>query len=301
MRWGMNDKQKDDTGPEILFSDWIKTSTSFWKSMLSMWPNLYAAGSNTSDSKKEGKTSRFQTSLESSQKTWKAWSRIFGEQETMKTIFNGTGELPEIFLKIAQTCANTFVRFQQQWLEKAGKVQESTKAFTFENLGEDAVKVWIQLYETELRKIFDMPQIGLTRLYQEKMNRAFDKYNLFQTRMTEFLQILSLPMEKSFQVMQEKLTELADEGHLPEGSKAYYQMWIKILEGHYMTLFQSAEYTKILNQTLHSMSEFSEAKKELLQSTLLYMLPVPTQKEMDELYKEIYLLKKRIKALEKRL
>ena len=30
------------------------------------------------------------------------------------------------------------------------------------------------------------------------------------------------------------------------------------------------------------------------------MLPVPTQKEMDELYKEIYLLKKRIKELEKR-
>jgi hypothetical protein len=30
------------------------------------------------------------------------------------------------------------------------------------------------------------------------------------------------------------------------------------------------------------------------------MLPVPTHKEMDELYKEIYLLKKRIKALEKK-
>jgi polyhydroxyalkanoate synthesis regulator phasin len=67
-----------------------------------------------------------------------------------------------------------------------------------------------------------------------------------------------------------------------------------------MTLFQSSEYTKTLNKTLHSMSEFSEAKKELLQDTLLYMLPVPTQKEMDELYKEIYLLKKRIKELEKR-
>ena len=30
------------------------------------------------------------------------------------------------------------------------------------------------------------------------------------------------------------------------------------------------------------------------------MLPVPTHKEMDELYKEIYLLKKRIKELEKK-
>jgi class III poly(R)-hydroxyalkanoic acid synthase PhaE subunit len=296
----MNDKQKDDIGPEFFLGDWIKTSMAFWESMVSMWPNIHAAGRNTRDSKRDGKTSRYQTSLESTQKTWKAWSRIVSEPETMKTIFNDAGELPEIFLKIAQTCADSFVRLQQQWLEKAGKFQESTKSFTFENIGEDAVKMWAQLYETELRKIFNMPQIGLTRFYQEKMNQTIDKYNIFQTRVTEFLQILSLPVETSFQVMQEKLTELADEGNLPEGSKAYYQMWIKILEGHYMTLFQSVEYTKILNQTLNSMSEFSEAKKELLQSTLLYMLPVPTQKEMDELYKEIYLLKKRIKALEKR-
>jgi hypothetical protein len=132
------------------------------------------------------------------------------------------------------------------------------------------------------------------------MIRSVDKFNLFQSSLTEFLRLLSLPMERSLQILQEKLTELADEGSLPEDSKVYYQMWIKILEGHYMTLFQSSEYTKTLNKTLHSMSEFSEAKKELLQDTLLYMLPVPTQKEMDELYKEIYLLKKRIKELEKR-
>jgi polyhydroxyalkanoate synthase subunit PhaE len=296
----MNEKQKDHIGPEIFLGDWIKTSMSFWETMVSMWPNIHSADSKPPNSKKEGKTNRLQTSWESTQKTWKSWSRIVSEPETMKTIFDGTGELPEILLKIAQTCMGSFVRLQQQWLEKAGKFQESTKSFRFENLGEDVVKMWRQLYETELRKIFNMPQIGLTRFYQEKMNQTIDKYNIFQAHVNEFIQTLSLPVEKSFQVMQEKLAESADEGHLPEGSKAYYQMWIKILEGHYMTLFQSVEFTKILNQTLYAMSEFSEAKKELLQSTLLYMLPVPTQKEMDELYKEIYLLKRRIKALEKR-
>ncbi len=295
----MEYKQEDARGPEV-FSDWIKTSMAFWESMVSMWPNIHSPGGKMPDSNKDGKTSRFQTSWESTQKTWKSWSRIVSEPETMETIIKGTGGLPDIFLKIAQTCMNSFANLQQHWLEKAGKFQESTKSFTFENLGEDVVKVWTQLYETELRKIFNVPQIGLTRFYQEKMNQTIDKYNIFQTRVTEFLQILSIPVEKSFQVMQEKLTELANEGNLPESSKAYYQMWIKILEGHYMTLFQSVEYTKVLNQTLHSMSEFSESKKELLQSTLLYMLPVPTQKEMDELYKEIYLLKKRIKTLEKR-
>jgi polyhydroxyalkanoate synthase subunit PhaE len=296
----MNENEQNKSSPETLFADWMKKSTAFWESMASTWPAFNKAGGVTPDSKREDKTSRFQKSWESTQKTWKAWSQIATEPETMETLFKETGVLPEIFLKIAQTCLNSFVHFQQQWLERAGKVQESTKSYTFENIDEDVVKVWSELYETELRKIFNIPQLGLTRFYQEKMIRSVDKFNIFQSSLTEFLRLLSLPMEKSFQVMQGKLTELADKGNLPEDSKAYYQMWIKILEGHYMKLFQSSEYTNILNKTLHSMSEFSEAKKELLQDTLLYTLPVPTQKEMDELYKEIYLLKKRIKELEKR-
>ena len=296
----MNDNKKNRIGPETFFSDWMKISMKFWESTASMWPAFNNTSGAARDSKRDDNTSRFQKSWESTQKTWKAWSKIATEPETMETLFKETGVLPEIFLKIAQTGLNSFVHFQQQWIERAGKVQESTKSYTFENLDEDAVKLWTQLYETELRKLFNMPQLGLTRFYQEKMIRTMDKYNMFQTRVTEFLRLLSLPMEKSFQVLQEKLTSLADDGNLPEDSKAYYRMWIKVLEGHYMTLFQSSEYTKVLNKTLHSMSEFSEAKKDLLQDTLLYMLPVPTQKEMDELYKEIYLLKKRIKDLERR-
>jgi len=296
----MNENEQNKSGPETLFADWMKTSTAFWESMASMWPAFNTVGGVTPDSERDDKTSRFQKSWESTQKTWKAWSHIITEPETMKTLFKETGMLPEIFLKIAQTGLNSFVHLQQQWLERAGKVQESTKSYTFENIDEDAVKVWTKLYETELRKIFNIPQLGLTRFYQERMIRSVDKFNMFQSNLTEFFRLLSLPMEKSFQVLQERLVALADEGNLPEDSKVYYQMWIKILEGHYMTLFQSSEYTKILNKTLHSMSEFSEAKKDLLQDTLLYTLPIPTQKEMDELYKEIYLLKKRIKELENR-
>ena len=46
------------------------------------------------------------------------------------------------------------------------------------------------------------------------------------------------------------------------------------------------------------MSDFSIVKKELMED-LLGTMPVSTHKDVDDLYKEIYLLKKRIKALEK--
>ena len=296
----MNENEQAKFGPENFFSDWMKTSTAFWDSMTSMWSVFNSSGDGSPDSNKDDQTGRFQRSFKSTQKTWKIWAQIFTEPETMETLFKESGMFPEIFFKIAQTGLNNFVHLQQKWLERAGKIQESTKSYAFKDIDEDTIKVWSELYQTELRKIFNIPQVGLMRFYQEKMIRSVDKFNIFQSHLTKFLHLLSLPMEKSLQILQEKLAQLADEGNLPEDSKVYYKMWIKILEGHYLTLFQSSKYTTSLNNILHAMSEFSEAKKELLQDTLLYMLPVPTQKEMDELYKEIYLLKKRIKELEKR-
>ena len=67
-----------------------------------------------------------------------------------------------------------------------------------------------------------------------------------------------------------------------------------------MTLFQSPEYVKTLGKTLDTMSEFSAAKNAVMED-ILNILPISTQKDMDDLYKEIYLLKKRIKTLEKKL
>ena len=65
-----------------------------------------------------------------------------------------------------------------------------------------------------------------------------------------------------------------------------------------MTLFQSPEYIQTLGKTLETMSAFSLARNDVLEDTL-NSLPIPKQKDMDELYQELYLLKKRIKVLEK--
>jgi polyhydroxyalkanoate synthesis regulator phasin len=99
--------------------------------------------------------------------------------------------------------------------------------------------------------------------------------------------------------MQAKLAEMAEAGELPDDARAYYQMWIKILEGHYMTLFKSPEYAETMSQTLNALEDYKMTSSKVVED-ILEMFPVPTQKDMDELYKEIYLLKKKIKALEKK-
>ncbi len=294
----MNEKQQEKTGPEALLETWMRMSTEFWGSMAQMWPDASKI-SGTSNTSKKGEKSRLQESWESTLATWQALSSVMSKPGAREDLFQGIGTRPEIMLKMVQAGLDGFLHLQRDWLERAGRIGKSTEAYKFEDLDQGAFKALSELYEKEFKQFLNIPQLGLTRSYQERMNQVVDKFNLFQAIVGEFLYLLYLPIEKSSKVVQEKMTELADEGKLPEDSMDYYRMWVRILEGHYMTLFKSPEYTQTLGRTLDAMGEFAVARRQILQDAM-QSLPVPTQKDMDELYKDIYLLKKRIRELEKK-
>ena len=288
---------EDNSAPGTLLEAWMKSATGFWDSMAKAWTGPLRA-SETPKPPGGAHGSRVQESMESALTMWQAISSIMNEPGAMDSLFQGINALPEVLLRMGQTGWDRYFQLQQQWFEKAGKIGERTEAYKFENLDQDAFKAWTEIYEEEFRKFLNVPQLGLTRSYQERMGRFTDRFNLFQGAMAQFMYLLYLPMEKSFKVMQEKLEALTGEEGLPEDSQAYYRMWVKILEGHYMTLFKSSEYTQILSKTLGAMEEFTMARQELLQDAL-QSLPVATHKEMDDLYKELYDLKKKVRQLEK--
>jgi len=213
--------------------------------------------------------------------------------------FSNLGQtMPDILSKVVQASWRSYFYLQQQLLEKAGRIGESPRAFNFDNLDQEVFKAWTEIYEQEFQKFFYIPQLGLTRFYQEKISQSLDKYNRFQSQYAEFMHLIFLPIEKTFKVLQQQLSEMAQEGKLPENSNDYYKLFIKNLEGHYMSLFKSPDYVTAMNKTLDALEDFVAARNAITQD-LLKTMAVPTQDELDELYKELYLMKKRIKILEK--
>ena len=291
--------QKDQTADfSPLLAEWIKAATQIWTSAAKFQPKPGAdAGQSEPD---QGATDgRAQETWNASFTAWQAAASAMGDPTFWSAFLKGSNAMPEMMFKIANSGWESFLQLQRQWLEKAGTAGETTQAYDFDHLDEDFFKIWSEVYEKELRQYFNIPQLGLLRFYQEKINRATDQYNRLNAALGAFLHLLSLPVEKSLKVMQTQLNQMADEGKLPENPKDYYNMWIKILEGHYMTLFKSPDYVESMGKTLDTMNEFMAIRQEVAED-LLQTLPVPTQREVDDLYKEIYLLKKKIKALEKR-
>jgi class III poly(R)-hydroxyalkanoic acid synthase PhaE subunit len=280
-----------------LLEAWMKMADEFWKSTALPGPS-----SSDTYGMPEGfqkKTdNKFQESFESTMKMWSTMSSVLREPKAMDAVTKGAAAVPEIITRTIGSVWEGYFRIQQQIIEKLGRIGEDTEAFTFEKLDENIFRVCADIYEKELSPFFKVPQLGLTRFYQERLDDTLDKYHTFQISFAEFLRLLYLPIEKSVKVLQQKLEELTREGRLPENSQDYYRLWIKILEGHYMTLFKSPEYAETLSETLNTFEDYLSARDQILQDSL-QSVPVPTTREMDELYREIYHLKKKVRKLEK--
>jgi hypothetical protein len=295
----MSQDQQQKAGPEFLLGAWMKTATDFWGSMTEMWQSTLATQQKSTSSQKNAKA-RPQELWDASFNIWQTMVSAYSTPETMDAAARGMHALPEIVLRMAKTGWEGYFHLQQQWLEKAGTIGSRTEAYKFEDLDRDTFRAWLEIYQKDFGQFLNIPQLGLTRSYQERINRAVDKFNLFQVEAAEFLYLFYLPLEKSLRVMGENFQELSQEGNLSDNFKDYYNMWIKILEGHYMTLFKSPEYTLALSKAINSVEDFIDARQELLADGLK-ALHIPTEKDMDELYKELYLLKKKVKALEKKV
>jgi hypothetical protein len=234
---------------------------------------------------------------------FKIWYPIFltlSEAKTREILLKEINMLPEIISKMAKTGWEAYDYLQQNLTERLGKTGKSAEAFKFEDLDQDMFKAWIDIYKEEIKQFLSIPQMGITSLYQERINQVVNKFNLFQSAIAEFSHVLSMNMEESFRIMQERMGKLKEEGKEPKDLKEYYLIWLKILENNNKDLLKSPQYTEIMNKTLVAMEDFLKARQDALQD-VLQTIPVATKKEMDQLSKQIYLLNKQVKELTKKV
>jgi class III poly(R)-hydroxyalkanoic acid synthase PhaE subunit len=269
------------------WSEWMESAASLWLSAAQSWQELSTSLAGCS---------RTEEYMQASLSIWRAfvlpWTQVQGPEakESQQPSFDmiqaimqvmGPGGLSQEIFK---------------WLWNKGEVT----GHGFEKFQHEAVKAWTAIHEKGIQPLLKIPQVGLTRVHQEEINRLADKFNGYQGAVSEFQMLLSFPMEKSFADLKEELDRLREKGEPAEDFKVYYGMWIKILENHYMSLFRSQEYRLALSRLLNETAAFRITGNDVLMEFLEF-LPIPTNKEMDELYKELYSLKKQTKEAAKKI
>ena len=288
---------KNDTAAEEKAEsmDWNKVIQEYWLPLFKPWSGVF----QSSEVGDHGQFNQGRTvdSLQATVRMWQAMTGAMGEPLAFEHFQKATEVTPDIALGFAQTCLQSFVSLQGRAGEWIQNRASSLSADEVQELDRVLIKELTETYEKEFSKYLKVPQVGLGRFHQERSLHATDKYNTFQLVLLEFLHMLYLPVERSLKSLQEKMAEMAEAGPLDEKSKTYYNLWIKLLEGEYMELFQQPEFADLMGKTLGALNEFVGARQAVIDD-VLKQLNIPTNQDMDELSKEIYLLKKRVRALE---
>lgn len=284
-------RQSTKTGPASPL-DWMNMLTAFWSPFFNPMSGGDPPNQSASAFQSQG---RLDEGLQSTIKLWQVMFKSMASPAALETFQSATQTAPEILLRFTQTYLNSFMRFQTEVADMFAKTGKPVSAHEFQELDKELLHRWTDIYQKEFSQYLNMPQIGLGRFYQEKALRAIDKSNMFQAAVSEFLHVLYLPIEKSFKIVQQKISEMADTGELEDNPRAYYRMWVQILEGCYMELFKQPEFPVALGKTLQALNEFQRSRQAVI-NDLLRFLSVPTQDDLDELYKEIHVLKKRLRS-----
>ena len=287
----MTEKQTTAKAQDASPLDWINMLTEFWSPLI----NTVGAGLQSLQPTKPAEPKgRLDEGLQSTVKLWQMMVKTMASPSAIDTFQSATQTTPDILLGLTQTCMRSFTAFQSQIVDWMAKTGQSATLHDIQDFDKDLLHRWTDMYQKEFSQYFNIPQLGLGRFYQEKAMQAVDKSNLFQAAVAEFIHILYLPIEKSFKILQQKISDMTDEGELDENPKVYYKLWIQVLEGCYMELFKQPEFPDALRRTLEAMNAFFSARQEVI-NDLLKSLAVPTQDDLDELYKEIHLLKRRMR------
>ncbi len=273
---------------------WVKSMGDFWTTMAQGWTQTMSAKPEADID------ARMYTAFSNGLKNWQTTAGVMSSPDGLDALLKGAGAMPDILLQITRAALDGVLEMQQKVMENAGRMGETVEAYRFKDIDENLFRAWSDIYEKEFKKFFYLPQLGLFRGYQEKIGLAADKYHQFQVQVSEFIRILGLPFNRSLQVMQAKVAEMADAGELPDDPQAYYELWVKVLEGHFMTLFQTPEYGQTMGKAINALAELAVAKNAVLED-MISVLPVARQTEMDDLAQEVYRLKKRVRALEKQI
>lgn len=235
-------------------------------------------------------------SWEDGLKNMAAVLKLMAAPDNQEALAKGLTAYSEVMAHTTGESIENLLEFQSSALKGLAKMGEHTKAFSIDELDHTAFESYREWYINEFQKYLYTPKIGLPRELHEKSSTLVDKTHIFQTHLAELLFLFTLPLAKANRMMQKKFKAKLKDGEIPEDSSEVYNQWIRELEEHYLELLKSEEYTKVLNHTITSLVDYRELKTDLM-SGVLKQMQIPSNKEMDEVYKDLYQMKKQIRMM----
>ncbi len=300
----MSDSSQQENDINRLMQSWADSALHFWKSV---GTGQGKGGEPTGFSfpfaaAEEGGEDTFRTyrSWETALNTLTSLWQLMAAPQNQEATLKSAGSFSETMFQAAAESLENFTEFQNQLVRSAAKIQEHTTAYNFEDLDHGTFESFRELYRSEIQKYLFIPKLGLPREFHERLSQLTDRSTLFSSHLVELMCLFSVPFEKTNRMLQRQAKLNLEKGEFYTDAKQAYNDWVKVLEGNFMELLKSSEYTGVLNETINALAAYKSVKNDVIE-VFTKDLQIPTNKEMDEVYRDLYQMKKTIRELSRKV
>jgi class III poly(R)-hydroxyalkanoic acid synthase PhaE subunit len=159
--------------------------------------------------------------------------------------------------------------------------------------------IWQKTVLDTVGRLINLPALGMSRQYEERLKSALDAYLQFQAILPVYYSTFQTASRRASERLFQESRDLAADTS-PEGFRKFYRRWVKIHEDTYFELFRKPEFAELMNKVVDRGLTLRQRINELSKQQL-QVLNVPTQEEMDHVYRSLYEHRSKIKELERRI
>ncbi|MBF0472256.1 MAG: hypothetical protein HQK91_03465 [Nitrospirae bacterium] len=218
--------------------------------------------------------------------------------------FNNADSMKEFYgyaSKLIDTWGGSSQNIIKPWLDAMQR--SGTPFMSFAGGDMDAgLKIFQNAYSAfdgTFGKAFKMPAVGKDREKFELILSCFDKYSNYQKNYVEFQHLTYKTSNEASKKLFETITAKIKNGEKIETYGEFFKLWMEENEKTFNVLFKTDEFSKIqanvLDTALATKRQFAKLIELLLED-----YPIALRSEVDDAYKMIHDLKKRVRALEQK-
>ena len=267
----------------------FKDSSNLFNQLYEFW-NTFSSGPQNFDPRRLNQVSR--DLMDNYNQTLQ---QFFSQNlaEPFRTIFQGSIEVNKAF-------NDTMQNFTRPWMESFDNLQDSTNRAVQgdQSALNDFFRTWHETFQDSYGKLFNIPAMGFSRETNEKIQKSIEAYLEYVYSTNEFSLSLYKVGYDAMDKLMSKIQEENEKGNPPKTFKEFYDLWIETNEEVYLNLFNQESFAKMLGNLVDAGVTFKRRYDDLVMEAL-NELPIPTDHDMDSVYRKTYELNKQVKEHKK--
>ncbi len=151
---------------------------------------------------------------------------------------------------------------------------------------------YLAFYEETVGKFLSTPVFGISRESLQQMMIAVDAHNRFMAALADFLLKFNIPSKDAWEILIKTIQEREETGEGFKSAKEIYDFAVSIFEEKYDDHIKSPQGVQIVVDVVEKYMDFKK-KSDAVRDIWFKSLSIPTAKEMDDVYRGIYELRKK--------